>query len=68
MIELLIWIGRIAGLAGFGLTALAFGARALGIWRVAEMGTSTLLQGAIAASALGALAYAAAIAERGRRD
>lgn len=64
MINLLIWIGRIAGLTGAALLACAVLARATGVWHVGNMQIGTLLSAGVAAMVLGALAYAAAIAER----
>ena len=64
MINLMVWVGRFAGGVGvvLGLTAVA--SRALGIWRVGDLQVGTLFLGSVAAMALGALAYAAASAER----
>lgn len=67
MINLLIWVGRIAGVLGLLLGATAAAARAMGMWRIGDLQVGTLLLGSIAAMALGALAYAAAVAERGHR-
>jgi hypothetical protein len=67
MNALLIWVGRIAGLLGFAMAAVSVGARMTGMWRVGELAVGTLLLGAVAAMVLGALAYTAAIAERGPR-
>ena len=64
MIQLLKWTGRIAGLVGLGTAACAVGLRASGAWYVGGLQLGTLLQGGIAALALGAWAYAASVAER----
>jgi hypothetical protein len=65
MSNLLIWIGRIAGLAGAALLACAVLTRAMGLWHLGSMQVGTLLSAGVAAMVLGGLAYAAAIAERG---
>lgn len=67
MINLLIWIGRMAGILGLLLGTTAVAARAMGMWRIGDLQVGTLLLGSVAAMALGALAYAAAVAERGHR-
>jgi hypothetical protein len=64
MINLLIWVGRIAGILGlllFGVSAIA---RATGMWRIGDVQVGTLLLGSVAVMMLGTLAYAAALAER----
>ena len=66
MIDLLLWIGRLAGLLGIAATAAAVLLRASGVWHVGGLPLGTLLQAGIAALACGAWAYAAAIAERPR--
>lgn len=66
MIELLLWIGRIAGLLGLAATGTAVLVRASGTWVVGGLQVGTLLQLGIAALACGAWAYAAASAERPR--
>lgn len=65
MINLLIWVGRIAGLLGLLLGTTAVVARAMGLWRIGDLQVGTLLLVSVAAMALGALAYSAAVAERG---
>jgi hypothetical protein len=67
MINLLVWVGRMAGILGLLLGATALVARATGMWRIGDLQVGTLLLGSVAAMALGALAYAAAVAERGDR-
>ena len=67
MINLLIWVGRIAGILGlvlFGVSALA---RATGLWRIGDVQVGTLLVGSVAVMVLGTLAYTAAVAERHAR-
>ena len=64
MIKLLMWIGRIVGLVGFGAAATAVLLRTMGQWRLGELQIGTLLQAGVAAMVLAALAYVAALAER----
>lgn len=66
MINLLLWIGRIAGLLGIAAAGVAVVLRASGAWHVGGLQLGTLLQAGIAAMACGAWAYAASIAERPR--
>ncbi|HMO47431.1 MAG TPA: hypothetical protein PKB14_15530 [Rubrivivax sp.] len=66
MIELLLWIGRLAGLLGLAATAVAVALRVSGTWHVGGLQLGTLLQAGIAALACGAWAYAASLAERRR--
>jgi len=65
MSQLLIWIGRLAGLVGFGATACAVVVRASGSYHLGSMQLGTLLNAGTAAMVLGVLAYAAAMAEFG---
>lgn len=64
MIELLLWLGRLAGLLGLDAAGAALALRAAGVWHVGSVQIGTLLQGGIAALACGAWAYAASLAER----
>jgi hypothetical protein len=64
MIELLLWLGRLAGLLGLAAAGAALALRASGVWHVGSVQIGTLLQGGIAALACGAWAYAASLAER----
>jgi hypothetical protein len=64
MSQLLIWIGRLAGLVGVGTAVCAVLVRATGAYHLGSMQLGTLLNAGVAAMVLGALAYAAAIAER----
>jgi hypothetical protein len=64
MNQLLIWIGRLAGLIGVGTASCAVVVRASGSYHLGSMQVGTLLNAGVAAMILGALAYAAAIAER----
>jgi hypothetical protein len=63
--NLLIWVGRLAGILGVLLGTTAVTSRAMGLWRIGDLQVGTLLLASVAAMALGALAYAAAVAERG---
>jgi len=67
VINLLIWVGRLSGLLGVLLGTTAVVARAMGLWRIGDLQVGTLLLVSVAAMALGALAYAAVVAERGPR-
>jgi hypothetical protein len=64
--DLLIWIGRIAGIVGVMVGVGAVLARAAGLWHIGSLSSGTLLQAGVAAMVLAVLAYVAAIAERGR--
>ena len=66
MSNLLILIGRLAGILGVLLGAASVAARAMGIFFIGSLQVGTLLQASIASMVLGALAYAAAVAERRR--
>ena len=66
MSNLLILIGRLAGILGVVLGAASVAARAMGIFFIGTLQVGTLLQASIASMVLGALAYAAAVAERRR--
>jgi hypothetical protein len=65
MSQLLLWIGRLAGLVGVGAAGCAVVMRASGAYHLGNMQLGTLLNAGIAAMVLGALAYAAAMAEFG---
>jgi hypothetical protein len=64
--NLLILIGRVAGIFGVVLGAASVAARAMGMFFIGTLQVGTLLQASIASMVLGALAYAAAVAERRR--
>ena len=64
---LLLWIGRLAGVAGLLIALAAVLARGSGQYVVAGLQVGTLLQAGIAAMVLGCLGYVASIAERRRR-
>jgi hypothetical protein len=66
MIKLLLWVGRIGGLAGFSLVVVAVLARLMGHWHIGGMSAGALLQGGVAAIVIAVLAYVAALAERPR--
>ena len=66
MSNLLILIGRLAGILGVVLGAASVAARAMGMFFIGTLQVGTLLQASIASMVLGALAYAAAVAERRR--
>jgi len=61
---LLLWIGRLAGVAGALIALAAVVARGSGQYVVAGLQVGTLLQAGIAAMVLGCLAYVARLAER----
>lgn len=65
MSQLLLWIGRLAGLVGVGATGCAVVVRASGAYHLGNMQLGTLLNAGVAAMVLGVLAYAAVIAEFG---
>ena len=64
MHAMLIWIARIAGLAGVALCAVAFLARAANVWNIGSFNIGAILQAGLAGMLLGCLAYAAYVAER----
>jgi hypothetical protein len=67
MSDLLLWIGRLAGLLGVLVCAVAFAARAASVWRLGSFQVGAVLQAGLTFMLIGALAYVAYIAER-RRD
>ncbi|HEX7273280.1 MAG TPA: hypothetical protein VF420_14135 [Casimicrobiaceae bacterium] len=67
MLRSLIWVGRLGGIAGVALCAIAVLARARGLYSLAGFQVGTLLLAGIGAMVLGCLAYAAVIAERASR-
>jgi hypothetical protein len=64
--DLLIWIGRLAGIVGVLVGFGAIAARAAGLWHIGSMSSGAMLQAGVAAMVVGILAYVAAIAERNR--
>ena len=67
MENLLLWIGRLAGLVGILLCAAAFGVRFTGTWTLGGFQVGTILQAGMAAMILACLAYSADLAERARK-
>jgi hypothetical protein len=61
---LLIWIGRIAGLAGVALCAVALVSRAANTWNIGSYNIGAIFQAGLAGMLLACLAYAAHLAER----
>jgi hypothetical protein len=66
MENLLLWVGRLAGLIGVVLCAGAFIGRLTGTWNLGGFQIGTVLQAGIAGMLLGCLAYCANLAERAR--
>jgi hypothetical protein len=66
MEKLLLWVGRLAGLAGVSVVLVAVFARGRGSYLVAGLQVGTLLQAGIAAMVVACLAYLAYLAERPR--
>jgi len=64
--KLLLWIGRIGGIVGVILCAIAIVARLRGVYNVAGFQVGTFLLAGTAAMLIGCLGYLAAIAERPR--
>lgn len=64
METLLLWVGRLAGLAGVLLTVVAFGSRAAGHFFPGGFQVGTILLAGIAAMVIGCLSYVANLAER----
>jgi hypothetical protein len=64
MQEVLVWIGRLAGIAGVALCGVAVAARALGAFWLGGFQVGTLLQVGVAAMVLGCLSFLAALTER----
>ena len=62
--NLLLWIGRLAGLLGLVTAGCAVLLRASGAWHLGTLSTGTLLNAGVAAMVLGTWAYAASVAER----
>ena len=67
MDNLLLWLGRLAGIVGVVLGAFAVVIRLQGMYAAGGFQTGTLLLGSIASMTLGCLCYVAVIAERARR-
>ncbi len=67
MIELLLWLGRIAGLGGALVCALALGARLTGEYWIAGLQVGTLLHAGTAAMVFGGLCFLAWLVEHARK-
>ena len=61
---MLLWIGRVAGLLGVGLSVVAGAARLSGSYQLGNFQALTLLDAGTAAMVMGCLAYLASLAER----
>jgi hypothetical protein len=64
MRDLLLWIGRLGGIVGVLMCAVAVFARYRGTYNVAGFQVGTLLLAGIATMVVGCLAYVAFMAER----
>jgi hypothetical protein len=64
---LLLWVGRLAGIAGVLLCALAVALRFRSVYNVAGFQIGTLLLAGIAVMLVGCLAYLALMVERPRK-
>lgn len=67
MENLLLWIGRLGGIAGVLLSAVAVLVRLRGVYSLAGFQVGTLLLAGMAVMLAGCLGYLAAISERARR-
>jgi hypothetical protein len=67
MENVLLWIGRAAGIVGVLTCAIAVASRVAGSWHLGSYSVGTLLLGGMAAMLLACLAYVAAIAEGTRK-
>jgi hypothetical protein len=63
----LLWIGRLGGIAGVILCAMAVLARMRSVYNVAGFQVGTLLLAGVAVMLVGCLGYLAALAERSRQ-
>jgi hypothetical protein len=64
--KLLLWIGRLGGVVGVIMCAVAVWARLRGSYTLAGFQVGTLLLAGMAAMLVGCLGYLAAVAERRR--
>jgi hypothetical protein len=64
MDSVLLWVGRLSGIVGFLLSAVAVLLRSRSIYTFAGLQTGTLLQAGMAAMLLGCLGYLAYLVER----
>lgn len=62
--NVMLWLGRLAGVAGFVVFVIAVATRARGLYAVGGYQAGTLLLVGIALMVLGCLAYLGFIAER----
>lgn len=62
--KFLLWVGRLAGLLGVLICAVAILARLGGTFHVMDFQTGTVLQAGIATMVLGCLGYLALLARR----
>lgn len=67
MANVLLWIGRLGGIAGVILSAVAVLVRLRGVYSVAGFQVGTLLLAGMAAMLAGCLGYLAAMAEGFRK-
>ena len=65
MLTLLLWIGRIAGVGGSVLCAIAVLARIRGVYGIAGFQIGTVLLGGMALMLTACLCYIVVVAERG---
>ena len=68
MSNLLLWIGRLAGLVGLAAVGCAVMLRVTGTWHLGGLQIGTLMNTGVAAMVFGTWAYAASIAERKAAD
>lgn len=61
---MLLWVGRLVGLLGAGLSVVAIAARVAGSYQLGSFQALTVLDAGTAAMAMGCLAYIASLAER----
>ena len=66
MHSLLLWVGRLAGLVGIVMCAVACLARLQQVWNLGGYSIGSILQAGMAGLLLGCLAYLADLAERPR--
>ena len=64
MLAVLIWLARIAAVAGVSLIAVAVVARVSGLYTLGGFSSGTILLGGMAAVLLACLGYVTALAER----
>jgi hypothetical protein len=66
MHSLLLWVGRLAGLVGIIMCAVAGLARLQQVWNLGGYSVGSILEAGMAGLLLGCLAYLADLAERPR--